>query len=77
MAVTANVQYKFQYLNDFGLFFSSSDTLYLSLKKRLERSHVTRIIGPANFRQFECAGVWPKSPGYLSLPVLDNIVRID
>ena len=63
MAVTADVQYELQYLNDFGLFFSSSVALYSSLKKRLERSYVIRIAGPANFRQIERAGVWPESPG--------------
>ena len=29
----------------------------------LWRSRVIRIVGPANFRQIERAGVWPESPG--------------
>ena len=32
-----------------------------------------RILGPANFKQVERAGVWPESPGYRPEGILQSI----
>ena len=56
------------------LFFSSTGALYSFRYSRndLRRLRVIRIVGPANFKQIERAGVWHESPGLL--PRLQNVI---
>ena len=44
-----------------------------STRYDLRKSRLIRIVGPANFKQIERAGVWPESPGTCYIFMLDRL----